>query len=71
MDTSQTGEGELREELRGDAQTVTDTAKTRLASEVDARKGVAVEQAQSISSALDAAAGERPRLVAVGAAERR
>lgn len=59
METStQTGGGDLRTELRNDAGTVTDTAKQRLHSEVDARKGTAAEQAKSISSALDTAAGE-------------
>lgn len=59
MDTSTpaTGGG-LREELRGDATTLSDTAKDKLHSQVDARKGEAVSQAQSLSSALDKAAGE-------------
>lgn len=58
METStQSGGGDLRNELRSDASTVTDTAKQRLHSEVDARKGTAAEQAKSISSALDSAAG--------------
>jgi hypothetical protein len=55
--TGSTG-GDLREELRSDASTITDSAKQRLHSEVDARKGTAAEQAKSISSALDTAAGE-------------
>ena len=50
--------GGLREELRGDATTLTDTAKNTLHSQVDARKSDAVSQAQSLSSALDKAAGE-------------
>lgn len=55
----QSGEaGGLREELRGDAQTMTDTAKERLHTEVDSRKGAAVNQAQTLSSALGAAANE-------------
>lgn len=59
METStRSGGGDLREELRSDASTITDSAKQRLQSEVDARKGTAAEQAKSISSALDTAAGE-------------
>jgi hypothetical protein len=49
---------DLREELRSDAATVTDSAKDRLASEVDVRKGTAADQAKAVSSALDKAAGE-------------
>ena len=56
--TSQAGDGSLREELRNDASTVTGSAKQRLHSELDSRKGIASTQAKSISSALDAAAGE-------------
>lgn len=41
--SSQTSGAELREELRGDAQTVTDSAKQKLQSEVDARKGGAAD----------------------------
>jgi len=37
---------------------VTDSAKQRLQSEVDARKGDAADQAKAVSSALDKAAGE-------------
>ena len=48
----------LREELRGDAQTVRTKAKQRLHNEVDARKGKAAEQAKTLSSALGAAASE-------------
>lgn len=59
METSSaTTSGELREELRGDAQTLTDTAKQKLHSEADARKGAAATQAKSLSSALESAAGE-------------
>lgn len=58
MASSPTGGGDLRQELRGDAQTVTDTAKQRLFAETDARKGTAAEQAKSLSSALESAAGE-------------
>lgn len=56
--STQSGGGDLRNELRNDASTVADSAKQRLHSEVDARKGTAAEQAKSISSALDTAAGE-------------
>jgi hypothetical protein len=55
--STQTGGG-LNQELTADAQTLKDTAKERLASEMDARKGTASTQAQSLSSALNAAAGE-------------
>ncbi|HWV12325.1 MAG TPA: hypothetical protein VN110_03430 [Sphingobium sp.] len=48
--------GDLREELRGDAQKLTSTAADRLQSEADARKGPAVEQARSVASALNKAA---------------
>jgi hypothetical protein len=59
METSPTTNGgELRDELRGDAQTLTDTAKQKLHSEADARKGAAATQAKSLSSALESAAGE-------------
>ncbi len=44
--------GGLGEELRGDAKNLAGTAKERLQSEVDARKGGAVSQVQSLSSAL-------------------
>jgi hypothetical protein len=56
--SSQTSGAELREELRGDAETVTGTAKDRIHSEVDARKSNAAAQAKSVSSALETAAGE-------------
>jgi len=56
--SSQTNSDELREELRGDAQTLTDSAKQRLQSEADARKGTAATQAKTLSSALESAAGE-------------
>jgi hypothetical protein len=58
MASTSSGGGELREELRGDAQTVTNTAKQRLLAEADARKGTAADQAKSLSSALETAAGE-------------
>lgn len=55
---SQSASGGLREELRSDAGTITQSAKERLGSEIDARKGAATSQAKSLSSALDKAAGE-------------
>jgi hypothetical protein len=55
---SQSASGGLREELRSDAGTITQSAKERLGSEIDARKGIATNQAKSLSSALDKAAGE-------------
>ena len=58
MDSGSPTGGQLRDELRGDAQTVTDTAKSRIHSEVDARKGTAATQAQNLSSALQGAAGQ-------------
>lgn len=56
--SSQNDPGELREELRSDATTVSDSAKERLRNEVDSRKGVAADQAKAVSSALNKAAGE-------------
>lgn len=56
--SSQNDAGELRQELRSDAATVTHSAKERLRSEVDARKGEAADQAKAVSSALNKAAGE-------------
>lgn len=58
MDASTGGTGGLREELRGDAQTMTASAKQRIHSEVDARKGDAASQAKTLSTALNAAASE-------------
>jgi hypothetical protein len=59
METSSRNDAaELRKELRSDASTVTDSAKDRLQSEVDARKGTAADQAKAVSSALDKTAGE-------------
>jgi hypothetical protein len=52
----QPGTSELSDELRSDAQTVGDSAKERLRSEVDARKGTAADEAKKVSSALDSAA---------------
>lgn len=45
-------------ELRDDAQQLASTAKNRIHSEVDARKGTAANQAKSVSSAIERAAGE-------------
>jgi ElaB/YqjD/DUF883 family membrane-anchored ribosome-binding protein len=45
-------EGGAATELRQDAQQLGSTAANRLHSEVDARKGAAVSQAQSVSSAI-------------------
>jgi hypothetical protein len=56
--SSSNSAGELREELRGDARSLTDAAKERLQAEADNRKGAAATQAKSVSSALDKAAGE-------------
>lgn len=58
METATGNTGGLREELRGDARKVSDTAKDRIASEVDSRKGIAAEQAKSLSSALGSAADQ-------------
>lgn len=44
--------GELRQELRDDAKNLASTARQRVQSEVDARKGGAVSQIQTLSSAL-------------------
>jgi ElaB/YqjD/DUF883 family membrane-anchored ribosome-binding protein len=48
--------GDLRNELRDDAQKLTSSATERLHSEAEQRKGPAVEQARSVASALDRAA---------------
>ena len=45
-------------ELRGDAQQLASSASNRLHSEVDARKGTAANQAKSVSTAFERAAGE-------------
>lgn len=44
--------GELRQELRDDAKNLAGTAKDRLHGEVDSRKGEAITQVHSLSSAL-------------------
>ncbi len=58
MKSSPSAPGDMREELRGDAQKVADAASDRLHSEADSRKAGAADQAKSISSALDKVAGE-------------
>lgn len=58
METSSPTGGGLREELRSDAATLTGSAKQRIHNEVDARRSGAATQVKSLSSALDAAAGE-------------
>jgi ElaB/YqjD/DUF883 family membrane-anchored ribosome-binding protein len=50
--------GETASELRSDAQQIGNKAKDRIHSEVDARKGTAVEQAKSVSNAIQSAAGQ-------------
>src|SRR5918993_5883199 len=50
--------GATSTELRSDAKQLGTTAANRLHSEVDARKGAAVSQAQSVSSAIEKTAGE-------------
>lgn len=59
MDTSshKTGGG-LREELRSNTDTVTASAKNRVFSEVDARKGEAVGPVESLSSTVETSAGQ-------------
>jgi len=47
-----TSTGGATDELRSDAQQLTSKAKARIHGEVDARKGAAVDQAQSVSSAI-------------------
>jgi hypothetical protein len=49
--SSQNNAGELRQELRSDAATMSDTAKQRLRSEVDTRKGEAADQAKAVFGA--------------------
>ncbi len=52
------GAGQAGNELREDAKQIGSTAASRLHSEVDARKGDAVGQARSVSSAIENAAGQ-------------
>jgi hypothetical protein len=56
--SSQTGEGSLRDELSSDASTLGNSAKQKLHSELDSRKGEAATQAETLSSALASAANE-------------
>ena len=53
-----TGDQPVGTELKSDAQQLGSTAINRVHSEVDARKGAAVSQAKSVSSAIERAAGE-------------
>ena len=50
--------GEMGSELRSDAQQLGSSAADRIHSEVDARKGQAVDQVKSVSSAVQQAAGQ-------------
>jgi ElaB/YqjD/DUF883 family membrane-anchored ribosome-binding protein len=52
------GDGGTAGELRSDAQHIGSSAANRVYSEADARKGDAVDQAKSVSSALQRAAGD-------------
>jgi hypothetical protein len=56
--TTGSGSSSVGGELRSDAQQLGTTASNRLHSELDARKGTAAQQAKSVSSAIDRAAGE-------------
>lgn len=49
---------ELSNELRSDAKELKSSAKERVHSELDARKGTAANQAKSVSSAIERTAGE-------------
>lgn len=51
-------EGSTGSELRSDAKQLGSKAAERIHSEVDSRKGAAVSQAQSVSSAIEKTAGE-------------
>ena len=50
--------GAVRSEMREDAKRVGNSAANRIHSELDSRKGTAANQAKSVSSAIDRAAGE-------------
>ncbi len=50
--------GGTADQLRADAQQLTSSAGNRIHSELDARKGTAANQAKSVSSAINRAAGE-------------
>lgn len=56
--TSSEGLSEVAGELRSDAQQLGSTAANRIHSEVDSRKSDAAEQAKSVSTAIQRAAGE-------------
>jgi ElaB/YqjD/DUF883 family membrane-anchored ribosome-binding protein len=58
MQQQPTSGGGASEELTSDAKQIGTTAANRLHSEIDSRKGAAVEQAQSVSSAIEKTAGE-------------
>lgn len=58
MESTSTGSDGMRDELRGDAQTVSDSAKRFIHGEMDSRKGSAAGQAKSLSSALGRASQE-------------
>ena len=58
MNSPPPNEPGLGNELRSDAQDLGSTAKNRIHSELDARKGTAATQAKSVSSAIERAAGE-------------
>lgn len=58
MESTSTGSDTMRDELRGDARTVSDSAKKFIHGEVDSRKDDAAGQAKSLSSALGRASQE-------------
>jgi ElaB/YqjD/DUF883 family membrane-anchored ribosome-binding protein len=58
MQPTSSAAGGTGDELRSDAQQLGSKATDRIHSEVDARKGQAVDQAKSVSSAIQRAAGE-------------
>jgi hypothetical protein len=58
MQSPSQGTGGAGGELRSDAQQVKNSAANRVHSELDARKGSAANQAKSVSSAIQRAAGE-------------
>lgn len=58
MQTPSDNGGGMRDELRSVAQQMSKSATNRIHSELDARKGTATDQAKSVSSAIDRAAGE-------------
>ena len=58
MNEPQNTEPGMKSELRSDAQELGSTAKDRIHSEIDSRKGTAATQAKSVSSAMERTAGE-------------